>query len=325
MTRPSTVVFAYSEVGYRCLETLLDRGVNLSAVITYRDNPEEEIWFRSVAELARSRGIEPWLDLDLSSQETFKAIKELKPKIIFSFYYRDLIPEKILKLAKLGAFNVHGSLLPRYRGRACINWAVLNGETETGATLHRMTAQADRGNIVDQEVVSIGHEDTSKDVFLKVAGAASEITSRSLEAIESGDAKGVPQDDSLATVFGGRKPEDGLIRWDQSSKKIYDLIRAVTHPYPGAFSFFHDKKVFFWWGIPMEGASLGRPGSVLSLDPLVISTGKGNLEVSKIQLEGGPETDGASFAKSHLRLGATFTAEPATTGSADKNKDGGIS
>ncbi len=310
MTRPSTVVFAYSEVGYRCLETLLDRGVNVTAVITYNNNPSEEIWFKSVADLARSRGIEPWLDLDLSDKETFKAIKALKPKVIFSFYYRDLIPDKVLKLAKLGAFNMHGSLLPRYRGRACINWAVLNGETETGATLHRMTEKADRGNIVDQEVVSIGQGDTAKDVFLKVADAATEILGRSLESIESGDAKGVPQDDTLATVFGGRKPEDGLIRWDQSSKRIYDLIRAVTHPYPGAFSFFGDKKVLFWWGTPMEGTSLGKPGSVLCLNPMVVSTGKGNLEIQKVQFEGEPELDGPSFAKSYLRLGTTFTAEP---------------
>lgn len=310
MTRPSTMVFAYSEVGYRCLETLLDRGVNVTAVITYTDSPSEEIWFRSVADLARSRGIEPWLDRDLSDKDTLKAIKALKPKVIFSFYYRDIIPDKVLKLAKLGAFNIHGSLLPRYRGRACINWAVLNGETETGATLHRMTEKADRGNIVDQEVVSIDQGDTAKDVFLKVSDAATEILGRSLESIESGDAKGVPQDDTLATLFGGRKPEDGLIRWDQSSKRIYDLIRAVTHPYPGAFSFFGDKKVLFWWGTPMEGTSLGKPGSVLCLNPMVVSTGKGNLEIQRVQFEGEPELDGPSFAKSHLRLGATFTAEP---------------
>lgn len=310
MTRPSTVVFAYSEVGYRCLEALLDRGVNVTAVITYTDSPSEEIWFRSVADLARSRGIEPWLNLDLSDKETFKAIKALKPKIIFSFYYRDLIPEKILKLPKLGAFNMHGSLLPRYRGRACINWAIVNGETETGATLHRMTERADRGNIVDQEVVSIGQRDTAKDVFMKVADTATEILNRCLDSIESGEAKGVPQDDSLATTFGGRGPEDGLIRWEQSSKRIYDLIRAVTHPYPGAFSFFLDKKVFFWWGTPMEGTSLGQPGSVLSLDPLVISTGKGNLKVERVQFQGEEEIDGPSFARAHLRLGATFTAEP---------------
>lgn len=313
MNRPSTVVFAYSEVGHRCLETLLDQGANVTAVITYTDSPSEEIWFKSVAELARSRGIEPWLDLDLSDKDTFRAIKALKPKVIFSFYYRDIIPDKVLKLAKLGAFNMHGSLLPRYRGRACVNWAVLNGETETGATLHRMTERADRGNIVDQEVVPIGQNDKSKDVFLKVVDAAAEILGRSLESIESGEAKGVPQDDSLATMFGGRRPEDGLIRWDHSSKRIYDLIRAVTHPYPGAFSFFEDKKVLFWWGTPMEGTSLGRPGSVLSLNPMVVSTGKGNLEIKRVQIDGEPEMDGPSFAKSHLRLGATFTAEPKPT------------
>lgn len=304
MTRPPIAVFAYNEVGYRCLETLFNGGANVKAVITYSDDPNEEIWFRSVAELARSRGLEPWLDVDLDDRETLRSLKELKPEIIFSFYYRDMIPEKILKIAKLGAFNMHGSLLPRYRGRACINWAIINGERETGATLHRMTAKADCGDILDQEVIAIDDGDRALDVFMKVGNAASEILERCLGSIESGKAVGVPQDDSLATVFGGRRPEDGVIRWEQDSKRIYNLIRAVTHPYPGAFTFLEGKKLFLWWGIPMDGTSLGRPGEVLSLDPFIVSTGKGNLRVEKTQLEGEDETDGTSFAREHIRLGA---------------------
>ncbi|MEA3283857.1 MAG: formyltransferase [Synergistota bacterium] len=304
MSKPAIVAFAYNEVGYRCLETLFDMEANVVAVVTYTDDPDEEIWFRSVAELARSRGIEPLLDLDLKDQQNVKTIKKLKPKLIFSFYYRDIIPEKILKVAKLGAYNMHGSLLPRYRGRACINWAILNGEKETGATLHRMTSKVDRGEVIDQEVVRIEETDGAKEVFMKICDAAAKIVARTFPELESGRVVGAAQDETMATEFGGRRPEDGIIRWSNDSRRIYNLIRAVTHPYPGAYTDYRGRKLFIWWGKPQEGASLGKPGEVLSLDPLTVATGRGNLRVLRAQLDGESEMDGPDFARKKLNVGA---------------------
>ena len=238
----NAVVFAYSSVGSECLKVLLARDdVNIPLVYTHEDDPNEEHWFDSVYELSKEHNLNV-----LTSEPDYDEVKSASPDVIFSFYYRKIIDMKILSLAPLGAFNMHGSLLPKYRGRACVNWAVLNGETETGVTLHHMTAYADRGNIVAQEAVSIGENDTAHDVFLKIIPASGRVLSRSLDDILAGNAEGTPQDESKATKFGRRRPEDGLIDWSKSAREIHNLVRAVTHPFPGAFFYSNDKKVMVW-------------------------------------------------------------------------------
>jgi methionyl-tRNA formyltransferase len=212
-----------------------------------------------------------------------------------------MIRDEILRIPRLGAFNIHGSLLPKYRGRAPINWAVIHGEKETGATLHRMIKRADAGDIVDQEVVPIGPDDTAFDVFNKVTAAAREVLERKLDAIKAGTAPRTPQDESQATCFGGRKPEDGRIDWRQSSESIYNLIRAVTHPYPGAFTEVNGKRLFIWQAKPLSRGE-GKPGIVLCSDPLRVATGLGSLEIIRYQWEGDPE-EAAADVIHDLRAG----------------------
>ena len=125
-----------------------------------------------------------------------------------------MIPEAVLDLPSLGAFNMHGSLLPKYRGRAPVNWAVLHGETQIGATLHTMVKQADAGDMIDQEAVSIGPRETAFEVMRKVQQAACVVLERQVKALLAGTAPRIPQDDSQATYFSGRKPEDGRIDWN---------------------------------------------------------------------------------------------------------------
>lgn len=279
--RPRIVVFAYSEVGYRCLKALTGAGANIRAVFTYEDKPDENTWFCSVKDLAMDKGIRVYTPEGVKDPGSFEVIKDLEPEIIFSFYYRDIIPREILELPRLGAFNMHGSLLPRYRGRACVNWAVIHGEAETGATLHWMTARPDEGDIVDQERVPITETDTAMDVILKVAGAAEQLVLRNLGFIEAGKARRIPQDHSRATYFGGRKPEDGRIDWNSSAREICNLVRAVTRPYPGAFTFIDGEKIMVWKASPQAGVPGAAPGTVLSRDPLVIAAGEGTVRVDE--------------------------------------------
>ena len=296
------VVFAYSSVGCVCLRTLLEGGVEVAAVYTHEDDPGEERWFDSVADLARDRGLAV-LTPDLLDGAEEERIRALAPDLIFSFYYRSLIPERVLRLAPLGAFNMHGSLLPRYRGRACVNWAVLNGETETGVTLHHMTARADRGRIVDQASVPIGPEDTAHDVFLKLIPLAGTVLRRSLPAILAGRAEGVEQDESRATTFGRRRPSDGLMDWTGSAHSLHDLVRAVAPPFPGAFTFWEGRKLFVWRTRVPEGADASRgaaPGTVLSSEPLTVATGSGPLIVTEARWE----DDGADDERDGGRGGA---------------------
>lgn len=229
------VVFAYHEVGARCLQALLDGGVDVQLVITHTDDPNERIWFTSVAELAAKAGIPVITPESASEPDVLARINTINPDYIFSFYYRQMIPMSVLNLAKIAPLNMHGSLLPKYRGRVPINWAVLHGETETGATLHIMAEKPDAGDIVAQQAVPIGPDETAGEVFAKVTAAAAESLKGVLPRLLKGEVPRQPNNLSAGSYFGGRKPEDGRIHWEQTAAEVYNLIRAVAPPYPGAF------------------------------------------------------------------------------------------
>ena len=232
----SAVVFAYHDVGCRCLRVLLDEQIEVPLVITHRDRPEERIWFASVAALARARAIDTITPDDPNTPEIVERIRDLSPDFLFSFYYRLMLGAPLLAIPGKGAFNVHGSLLPKYRGRVPVNWAIIHGETETGATLHEMVERPDAGRIVDQEAVAILPDDLAVDVFGKVTEAAERVLRRSLPKLADGSAVLRAQDLSKGGYFGGRRPEDGRIDWSASAKRVHDLVRAVAPPYPGAFT-----------------------------------------------------------------------------------------
>lgn len=289
MTDLSVVVLAYSEVGHACLSEVLRQGADVRAVFTHKDDPAENRWFPSVAELARGAGIPVRTPETLGDAE-YDLVRALAPDAILSFYYRSMIPERFLSLPPKGAYNMHGSLLPRYRGRACVNWAILNGEAETGATLHHMVRRADAGDIVDQEAVPILPDDTALDVTHRVAGAARTILERSLPLIAGGTAPRTPQDESKATSFGRRRPEDGLIDWNDGAARVHNLVRAVTRPFPGAFTFHRGERLFVWRTsveTPVEPPADALPGAVLSLDPLRAATRLGILVVHDWELADG--------------------------------------
>jgi len=230
----TAVVFAYHDVGVRCLSALLAHGVKVPLVVTYRDDPKETVWFGSVEGLAREHGLAtavPEDPADIASR-----VVSIAPDFVFSFYYRHMLPPAVLGAAKRGAYNMHGSLLPKYRGRVPVNWAVLNGERETGATLHEMVAKPDAGGIVDQMAVPILPDDLAVDVFRKVTVAAEVVLVRSLPKLLNGSVQAAPQDLGAGSYYGGRKAEDGRIDWRLPGKRIHDLVRAVAPPYPGAYT-----------------------------------------------------------------------------------------
>jgi methionyl-tRNA formyltransferase len=230
----SAVVFAYHDVGVRCLGVLLEAGIRVPLVVTHRNAPAEARWFASVAAFARRRAIETLEDPDAT--EVQRRLQAIGPDFIFSFYYRRMLPPEWLALAKRGGFNMHGSLLPKYRGRAPVNWAVLHGERESGATLHEMTAQPDAGRIVDQQSVPIGTDDCAADILRRVIDAAAAVLERSIGPLVSGTVRLREQDPAAGSYFGRRRPEDGRIDWSKSAREIHNLVRAVAPPYPGAFT-----------------------------------------------------------------------------------------
>ena len=234
MGAPRAVVFGYHNVGVRCIKVLLAGGVDIALVVTHEDSPTENLWFESVADLCRAEGIPYVTPGDARAPELLAQVQAATPDMLFSFYYRHMLPASILEVAP--AYNMHGSLLPQFRGSAPVNWAVLHGATETGATLHEMTVKPDAGAIVAQTAVPILPDDTAFEVFGKVTVAAEQTLWGVLPALLDGTAPRQLNDLRQGGYFGGRKPEDGRIDWKLPAQQVYNLHRAVAPPYPGAFT-----------------------------------------------------------------------------------------
>jgi methionyl-tRNA formyltransferase len=287
-TRPTAVVFAYHNVGVRCLATLLARGVDVRLVVTHRDNPSETIWFDSVAALAARHGIATLTPDDPNTSEVLAAVTDAKPDFLFSFYYRHMLKAPLLAAAPRGAYNMHGSLLPQYRGRVPVNWAVLRGETETGATLHVMNEKPDNGAIVDQQSVPILPDDTAYEVFGKVTVAAEQVLWRCLPALLDGRHPLKPQDLSQGGYFGGRKPEDGRLDWRMDAASLHNFVRALSRPYPGAFADIEGRRLVVWrtWRLSAS-SSVTEATLIADSDGLVLQTiDGGRLAVLDAELDG---------------------------------------
>jgi methionyl-tRNA formyltransferase len=285
------VLFAYHEMGYACMEALLKMGAPIAALFTHRDDSHEEIWWRSCAELAARHSVPAHLDEKV--EVAFEKVGALRPSIIYSFSYRHLIPENLLELAPLGAFNLHPSLLPAYRGRAPVNWMLVNGEREAGVTLHHMVARADAGDIVGQRAVAIDDTDNALTLYRKLIPRGVELIDEMHPKIAAGTAPRRKMDISKGSYFGRRKPEDGRIDWRWPARRIFNLVRAVTHPYPGAFCFIGGRKLLVWEAkIGVESGALGIPGRVVretADGALEIAAGEGSVIVKIAQFEGGVE------------------------------------
>jgi UDP-4-amino-4-deoxy-L-arabinose formyltransferase/UDP-glucuronic acid dehydrogenase (UDP-4-keto-hexauronic acid decarboxylating) len=289
-----TVVLAYHDIGCTGLDALVRSGFDVAAVFTHKDDPNEAVWFGSVAEKAASHGIPVFAPEDINHPMWVARIRKLKPDIIFSFYYRSMVKKPILEIPRAGCLNLHGSLLPKYRGRCPVNWVLINGEAETGVTLHYMTPKPDDGDIVAQRRVSISGDDTARTLFARMVPASAELLDEALPLIKAGRAPRKPQNHSKSSYFGGRRPADGEIDWSKDARSVRNLVRAVTRPFPGAFSHLGERKCLFWNVRVARGK--GTPGTVLRTAPLTIACGKGAVVVENGQTEDGVMVSGSQLA-----------------------------
>lgn len=293
------VVCAYGEVGHACLDALLDLGVDVALVVTHDDAPGEKIWFPSVRDRAVTSGVRVIAPRDVNAPEPVDEIRAVAPDYLFSFYFRQMMSSELLAVPSRGALNLHGSLLPLYRGRAPVNWVLVNGERETGVTLHHMDEKPDHGDIVGQRAVPIAREDTAESLTRKL-GAQAALLLRELHAgLADGTAPRAAQDHSRSTYFGGRTPADGEIDWARSAEEIRNLVRAVTDPWPGAFTHLGGRKLYVWaadtrpaWGDVAVGTLfVDREGAPL------VATGDGALELTDVTWDGESRRTGREWAR----------------------------
>jgi methionyl-tRNA formyltransferase len=289
-TPKRAVVFAYHNVGVRCLKVLLAGGVDVALVVTHQDSASENIWFESVISVCQAEGIPYIAPDDAKSPELLAQVEAAKPDLIFSFYYRHMLPAALLDVAP--AYNMHGSLLPAFRGRAPVNWAVLHGAGEIGATLHEMTVKPDAGAIVAQTAVPILPDDTAHEVFGKVTVAAEQTLWKVLPALLAGTAPRLPNVLENGSYFGGRKPEDGRIDWSQPAQQVYNLHRAVAPPYPGAFTDLHGQRYIIERARLHQGSLPSLPPGLSVVDNAIFGVcGDGRaLAISSLLADGAPIT-----------------------------------
>jgi len=305
------VVFAYHDMGCIGTQALLDAGFEIAAIFTHTDNANENHFFGSVARIAAEHGIPVYAPDEANHPLWIDRLRVLEPDVIFSFYYRELLCDDILACAKGGAFNLHGSLLPAYRGRAPLNWVLVNGESETGVTLHRMLSRADAGNIIAQQRVVIDDSDDAMTLHRKLCEAAKTMLQAVLPAIKKQDFSEAKQDENCASYFGRRTPEDGRLDWARPAQMLHNLVRAVTDPWPGAYSFVGSHKFIVWKSRVQHDAASLRPGTVLSVAPFLVATADGALEILTGQTENGVYMQGAQLAQSlGLVPGTLLTSQP---------------
>ncbi|MEE9656272.1 bifunctional UDP-4-amino-4-deoxy-L-arabinose formyltransferase/UDP-glucuronic acid oxidase ArnA [Kluyvera ascorbata] len=305
------VVFAYHDMGCTGIQALLDAGYDIEAIFTHPDNAGENNFFGSVARLAAEQGITVYAPEDVNHPLWVDRIRGMAPDVIFSFYYRNLLSDDILNLAPKGAFNLHGSLLPKYRGRAPLNWVLVNGEKETGVTLHRMTNRADAGDIVAQQTVAIADSDVALSLHRKLCAASQTLLGDVLPKIRSGQTQERAQNDADATYVGRRTPEDGRLTWEKPAQELHNLVRAVSDPWPGAFGYVGTNKFIVWKSRVRTDMAAAKPGTVLSVAPLVVACGEGALEIVTGQSANGVYMQGTQLAPAMgLVAGALLSSRP---------------
>jgi UDP-4-amino-4-deoxy-L-arabinose formyltransferase/UDP-glucuronic acid dehydrogenase (UDP-4-keto-hexauronic acid decarboxylating) len=287
------VVFAYHNMGIAGLDALFNHGFDIEAIFTHEDDPDENCWFGSVKNWAQQKNITVYTTEEVNSPQWIAKIAAFDPDIIFSFYYRKMICREILDLPRIGAFNLHGSFLPDYRGRCPVNWVIINGEKQTGVTLHYMIDKPDAGDIVGQKAVVIDLSDTAKTLYDKLCRAAQELLDKLLPLIKGDQIPRQKQDLKAGSYYGGRRPEDGRIDWKKSAGEIYNLIRGVTRPYPGAFALMeNNEKIIIWWAEPQEWNKSAAAGDVgIRSQDVLVQTGENAIKLLEIEIPGKYFTD----------------------------------
>jgi methionyl-tRNA formyltransferase len=293
MNEPRILLFGLYELGFRSLEALAARDLRVVGVVT---KPESSLELLPLTRLARTLAL-PLLAPESPRRASFlRDVKELAPDLIAVAGYHRILPPSLLRLPSRGVVNLHGSLLPAYRGPCPWKWALVNGETKTGVTVQRMEAELDRGDLLAQSELRIDPQDTGESLFLKICAVGGPLLARTIEGLHAGTIVPRAQDEKNASYQGYPTDEDARIRWEWTAERIRNLVRGFC-PRPGAWTAVGGTRVQIREAVPVEGPLAPVPGMILgSLEgALLVSTGRGNVAIPKFQIDGKVPERGTFF------------------------------
>jgi methionyl-tRNA formyltransferase len=280
-------------VGRICLEALLEaRVADIAGVLELApEKADVTTAFSPFDEVVERHGLVHRHFTTLRDPEVTAWCAALEPDVGAVVGVSQLVGDDLLAVPPLGFLGMHPTLLPTGRGRAPIPWALIKGLDETGVSIFRCDAAADRGAIYAQERVPIHYEDTASTLGARTDEVAARLLVQTVRGLADGTAVAVPQDESAATEWPRRRPEDGVIDWSQPKRRVYDFVRALTHPYPGAFTTIDGERLHVWAAVESGDARTGRPGEVLDRvdQGLLVATGAGNVVLTRLQRAAGPE------------------------------------
>jgi methionyl-tRNA formyltransferase len=282
---------------------------SISIVINYP--PEKSSRYSAYAsfdDLQKQYNFPIYFFSDVSEPHVISLLKNSNLDILFIIGWHRIVPSSVLETAPI-KLGIHSSYLPKDRGSSPINWQIIRGDNQGGVTLFHLTIGVDSGNIVDKEKFPISINDNVRDVYVKATVTSINLLENNWNDIHHLKPKSIPQDESTHTLNNVRRPSDGLIHWDNPSLECYNLIRGLTHPYPGAFTFWNEKKIFIWES-KLSDFSSKYPGTIIQADDkIVISTGKNCLEILSLQIENEPILSAKDFVNSHnLSMDEIFTS-----------------
>ncbi|MBI5298913.1 MAG: methionyl-tRNA formyltransferase [Deltaproteobacteria bacterium] len=287
------------------LKALIDAKADIVGIFTIDDSLKKGVSdFACFDDLINGLNIPIFKFRDFNSKESLQTLENLNPDLMYVIGWSWLVKKQLMDVPKKGVIGLHPTLLPKGRGRAPIPWTILNGLKQSGATIFFIAEQADAGDILKQVSYPIDEDETATTLYKKVCEATYQLVSETYPKLIANREERLKQDDSLATLWIKRKPSDGLLHWSHSTKNLYTLIRAVTHPYPGAFTFLRGKKMIVWQAKPTLCPKESFAGSVVSVqnDGVVVTTGDGALLLELVQWEG----DSKKAASDVLKVGDVF-------------------
>ena len=299
------------------LGVLLDSGVEITEVVTLpAERAASTSGFVDLEPLARAHGIEVRRCADINSADSVRHVRKLRPDLMVVTGWTRLLSAELLGVPPRGVVGFHASLLPRYRGRAPVNWAILRGEARTGNTMMYLDAGTDTGDIIDQQAVPIGPDDTCATVYAKVGEAGADMLGRHLRTLLDGTAPRRPQGPADGPPLPKRTPGMGITDWNRPARAVHDWIRALTWPYPGAFGFLAGRKIMLWASALDGAGAAGVAGEVVGWDEdgVRVATADGAILLSSMSDAGDAPGPAAAWAERNgLRPGGVFEPVPGDT------------